>query len=76
VYETEVFADILAKISELSGKKYDDSEQIMRAFRIIADHVRCATFIIGDQRGVTPSNVDQGYVLRRLIPVQYATVSR
>lgn len=67
VYETEVFADILAKISELSGKKYDDSEQIMRAFRIIADHVRCATFIIGDQRGVTPSNVDQGYVLRRLI---------
>ena len=33
----------------------------------MADHVRCATFIIGDEKGVTPSNVDQGYVLRRLL---------
>ena len=37
------------------------------SFRIVADHMRTATFIIGDDRGVTPSNVDQGYVLRRLI---------
>ena len=33
----------------------------------MADHIRCATFILGDPRGVTPSNVDQGYILRRLI---------
>ena len=67
VYETEVFADILAKIAQLSGHTYGENDSVTRAFRIIADHVRCAAFIIGDQRGVTPSNVDQGYVLRRLI---------
>ena len=67
VYDTDVFADILAKISELSGKNYEDDEETTKAFRIVADHVRCATFIIGDEKGVTPSNVDQGYVLRRLL---------
>ncbi len=67
VYDTDVFEKILGKISELSGKQYHDSEEITRAFRIIADHMRCSTFIIGDPRGVTPSNVDQGYILRRLI---------
>ena len=67
VYETDAFTGIIAKISELCGKKYDESEQVTRAFRIIADHLRTATFIMGDPRGVSPSNVDQGYVLRRLI---------
>ena len=38
-----------------------------KSFRIIADHMRTSTFILGDPRGVSPSNVDQGYVLRRLI---------
>ena len=41
--------------------------ETVRAFRIVADHIRTATFILGDLRAVTPSNVDQGYVLRRLI---------
>lgn len=59
--------DILKKISELSGKEYGSDEMTTRAFRIIADHMRTATFIMGDDRGVSPSNVDQGYVLRRLI---------
>ena len=67
VYETDIFADVLAKIAELSGKTYGESESVTKSFRIIADHMRTATFIIGDDRGVTPSNVDQGYVLRRLI---------
>ncbi len=67
VYETEVFAREIAKIAELSGKNYEDSEDVKRAFRIIADHIRTATFILGDDLGVSPSNVDQGYVLRRLI---------
>mgnify|MGYP002530094030 CR=1 FL=1 len=67
VYIPDLFADILKKISELSGKEYGSDEMTTRAFRIIADHMRTATFIMGDDRGVSPSNVDQGYVLRRLI---------
>jgi len=67
VYDTDAFAGILQKIAELSGKNYKDGKDVTRAFRIIADHIRCATFIMGDEKGVTPSNLDQGYVLRRLI---------
>ena len=67
VYETEIFAGIIGKIEELSGKKYGQDEETTKSIRIISDHMRTATFIIGDDRGVTPSNVDQGYVLRRLI---------
>ncbi len=68
VYETELFAPIISKIEELSGISYKDAdESSVRAFRIVADHIRTSTFILGDPRAVTPSNVDQGYVLRRLI---------
>lgn len=67
VYETDAFTGILAKIAELSGKTYGNDEETTKAFRIIADHMRTSTFIMGDDRGVSPSNVDQGYVLRRLI---------
>lgn len=68
VYDTDVFAPIIGKIEELSGKKYNGADdETRRAFRIVADHMRCATFMIGDEKGITPSNVDQGYVLRRLL---------
>ena len=67
VYDTELFATAKAKIEELTGKKYGESEEVTKAFRIILDHLRTATFLIGDPRGIVPSNVDQGYVLRRLI---------
>jgi len=67
VYETDLFEPMLKIIEELSGKKYGESEAVTRAMRIVSDHLRTATFILGDERGVTPSNVDQGYVLRRLI---------
>lgn len=64
-YETELFSDVMAKIAELTK----DSTRVdsVKHERIIADHLRAATFILGDPIGVTPSNQDQGYVLRRLI---------
>ena len=65
VYDTELFDGIIKKIEEVSDKKYD--ETTAREFRIIADHMRAVTFVLGDDKAVTPSNVDQGYVLRRLI---------
>lgn len=61
-YRTELFWPIIQKIEKISGKKYEDNK---KSFRIIADHLKAATFIISD--GVTPLNVGAGYVLRRLI---------
>ncbi len=74
IYQTELFLPIIKKIEELSGKKYGDDEETNRAMRIIADHIRAATFIMGDENGILPSNTGQGYVLRRLIrrAVRYA----
>ncbi|HOE84580.1 MAG TPA: alanine--tRNA ligase [Sphaerochaeta sp.] len=67
VYETEVFAPIIAEIERLSSKRYGDDEGSDTSIRILADHVRTSVFILGDQRGMAPSNVGQGYILRRLI---------
>nr|AQS29779.1 hypothetical protein [uncultured bacterium] len=66
-YQTDLFLPIINKIEELSGKKYGDDEKINRSMRIIADHLRAATFIMGDEKGIQPSNLDQGYIIRRLI---------
>lgn len=65
VFDTDLFQPIIKKIEELSGKKYADGNEVKKAMRIIADHVKAAVFIIAD--GVEPSNVQRGYVLRRLI---------
>lgn len=67
VYETEVFQPIIKGIEALSGKKYGEDEATDISIRIIADHVRTSVFILGDQKGMAPSNVGQGYILRRLI---------
>ncbi|MBR9683066.1 alanine--tRNA ligase [Candidatus Woesearchaeota archaeon] len=64
IYLTELFWPIIKKVEELTGKKYNKEKKVMR---IIADHIRAAVFILGDERGVVPSNLDQGYILRRFI---------
>ena len=68
VYETELFAPVMAKIRELSTERPSDEESAVRSERIIADHIRTSVFIIGDPRGgVRPGNIGANYVLRRLI---------
>ncbi len=68
VYDTELFAPIIRRIAELSGKRYGDDEKTDRAMRIVAEHARAVTFLIGDERTpVMPSNEERGYVVRRLI---------
>jgi alanyl-tRNA synthetase len=70
VYETEAFTPIISTLEKLSGKTYavaGNDPELDRSFRIIADHARTATFILGDPKAVLPSNVGAGYVLRRII---------
>lgn len=66
-YMTSIWKDVIEKIEELSGKKYDESDNIKASMRIIADHIRTAVFVSADPAGIKPSNTDQGYILRRLI---------
>lgn len=61
-YETDLFIDVIKKIEEVSGKKYLENK---KEFRVIADHARSIVFLSCE--GVVPSNVSQGYILRRLI---------
>jgi len=64
IFKTDLFTRIIAKIEELSSQKYLDD---IRAFEVVADHIKSATFIVGDDKGVAPSNTDQGYIVRRLL---------
>ncbi len=68
IFETDIYMPIIQEIEELSGKSYktdNKDNEFTAAFRVIADHSRAATFILAD--GVSPSNKDQGYILRRFI---------
>ena len=67
VYETDVFLPIIQCIEQLSGRKYGEGEADDVAMRIIADHARTATFILGDPQAVTPARTGAGYILRRII---------
>jgi alanyl-tRNA synthetase len=67
VYETELFAPIIEMVSQKSGKRMDESDVTAMAFRVVSDHLRSSVFVLGDEQGIAPSNLGQGYVLRRLI---------
>ncbi len=79
-YRTELFWPIIENIQKLTNLKYGEhpdqyytekGEQcwvdVRKKMRVIADHLRATVFLLGDERAVTPSNVDQGYILRRFI---------
>jgi len=64
-YDTDLFAPLLAAIGRLVEKSYDPASELAPAYRVIADHIRAAAFLMTD--GVVPSNEGRGYVLRRII---------
>ena len=63
-YASSIWTPIIDLIKEISKLPYEGNE---KQFRIIADHLRTAVFILADPAGIKPSNTDQGYILRRLI---------
>ena len=63
-YLSSVWIDVIKLIEQISNKKYEENK---KDIRIIADHIRTATFILGDNAKIVPSNTDRGYILRRLI---------
>ncbi len=64
VYDTDLFNNLKLKLEKLSNMDYESNQT---SFRIIMDHIRSATFILGDYHGIKPANTGAGYVLRRLI---------
>lgn len=66
-YKTDLFDDAIKYLEKVSGLSYDNDEKARKAMRIIADHTRTATMLIGDANGITPSNTGAGYILRRLL---------
>jgi alanyl-tRNA synthetase len=66
-YLTSCFLPIINKIEKISEKKYGKNKEETRSMRIIADHIKASVFLIAD--GIVPSNIEHGYVLRRLIRV-------
>lgn len=65
IFETDNFWPIIQKIQEITGKDYYADQRTTKNMRILADHMRASTFLAMDE--VTPSNKDQGYILRRLL---------
>ncbi|HAA95175.1 MAG TPA: alanine--tRNA ligase, partial [Dehalococcoidia bacterium] len=65
IYETDLFVPIIDRIGSLTGKPYGTDTETDYAIRVVAEHARAASFLIGD--GVVPGNEGRGYVLRRVI---------
>lgn len=66
-FRNECFAEPIRILEDLSGKTFDFDNEYGKNFCIICDHIRASVFLLGDVQPTTPSNVGQGYILRRLI---------
>jgi len=66
-YDTALFQPIIEALSGKATREYGNDDEVDTSYRITVDHLRAATFILGDENAVKPSNLGQGYVLRRLI---------
>jgi alanyl-tRNA synthetase len=67
VYDIDVLAPVVATAAGQAGVTYGEDAERDQSIRILVDHVRAAVFMLGDEAGITPSNLGQGYVLRRII---------
>ncbi|NGX28218.1 MAG: Alanine--tRNA ligase [Candidatus Anoxychlamydiales bacterium] len=66
VFETDIFKALIEEIENISKIKYDvKNSDLAPSFHVIADHIRCLAFAIAD--GVMPSNIERGYVLRKIL---------
>ena len=66
IFTIDLFSGVIARIEEITKQSYKDAKD-KKPFRVIADHLRAVVFLIGDERGVNPSNTDRGYIVRRLL---------
>lgn len=64
-FETDIFSHLIQKISTVCGVRYEKQSELAPAFHVIADHIRSLSFAIAD--GAVPSNIDRGYVLRKIL---------
>jgi len=73
IFKIDIFDNLISDLEKISGTKYSDSKYVT-SYRVVADHLRASVFLISD--GVTPSNTDQGYFVRRLLrrAVRYADI--
>ncbi len=67
VYTTDLFLPVIKYIEQELNIVYGEDESTTKSIRIIADHMRTSLMLIGDEKGITPSNVGAGYILRRLL---------
>lgn len=67
IYKTDLYAGAMNILEEKLGIKYNTNEDVDRSIRILLDHTRTATMLLGDEKHLTPSNIGAGYILRRLI---------
>lgn len=67
IFKTDSFLPIIKGIEKLSSKKYGNNIEEDKYFRIIADHLKAAVMIIAENNGIEPSNLDKGYVVRKLL---------
>lgn len=67
IYKTDLYTGVMGILEEKLKTQYNTNADMDRSIRIILDHTRTATMLLGDEKRLTPSNVGAGYILRRLI---------
>ena len=67
IFQIDTLWPLIQKVEEISGREYIENAEVTKSMRVIADHLRTATMIMADDKKIAPSNIDQGYIVRRMI---------